>query len=115
MEETTMGCGGCRQGVTIQISDPNVIKAPVMNSDGSIQYPKNQKVPVIQGYEQDPKDYSRLITQNSCGCTWRITGLLLNKEGTHLPHHVCRHSKCEHRSKPVTMDICQTCPLKETE
>jgi hypothetical protein len=37
----------------------------------------------------------------------------MQRNGTYKPHHVCRHSKCEHNTKPVTTDICSSCPLRQ--
>lgn len=108
-----MACGGCKQGISVNIEKAEVLKAPVMNPDGSIQYPEDQEVPVIEGYTLDEDDDHRLIPDVACGCVYKITGILMQKDGTFKPHHVCRHSQCEHNMKPVTFDICESCPLRQ--
>ena len=108
-----MGCGRCRQQTKIKVSAAAILKAPVMQSDGVIQFPEGQTAPLVAGYTSDEGDKSRLIPDEDCACVWKITGIMLQKGGTYKPHHVCRQSKCEHRSKPVTADICKACPLRE--
>lgn len=110
-----MGCGGCRKGITVQVDTAESLKAPVLKPDGSIQFPKDQEVPNIEGYKVSSSDDHRLIPDEACACIWKITGIMLQKNGGYKPHHVCRHSKCEYRSKEVNFDICKACPLREEE
>jgi hypothetical protein len=111
-----MPCGGCNQkGVNIQIHTAEELQAPVTNKDGSIQYPKGHDVPEINGYTKDPEDEYRLIPQEDCACIWKITGILLQQDGTYEPHHICFNNECEHTSKPVTFDICKNCTFREQE
>ncbi len=110
-----MGCGGCgRNQIPTQYenyvtNDSN--RSPKLHPDGVIEFFK-EPIPVIEGYDTDPYEPMKLIPKGS-GCAYRITGILMQKNGTHIPHHVCRHSKCEHKGKPVTFDICDSCPLRE--
>ena len=108
-----MGCGGCRGSFSFKAPDKESLVAPVMDSDGSILFPKDYTVPVIEGYHLDEENEQRLIPDDDCHCAWKITGIMLQKDGSYRPHHVCRHSKCEHRSKPVTPDVCKGCPLRD--
>lgn len=108
-----MGCGGCREGITVQVENAETLQAPVLEPDGSIRYPESQEVPEIEGYTLDEEDDHRLIPDEKCHCVWKITGIMLQKKGGYKPHHVCRHSECEHRSKPVTPEICKACPFRQ--
>ena len=109
-----MGCGGCRQGVTINLDKHAKVTAPIMDNDGSIVFPEGEEVPVIEGYTLDAENPQRLIPAVDNACVWKITGIMLQKDGSYKPLHVCRQSKCEHSSKPVAPSICQGCPFRET-
>lgn len=102
-----MVCGGCG---TTKITLTKPISTPILHSDGVIEFPKDQELPVINGYEPDGQ---KLIPKDGVECVWRITGIMLQKDGTYKPHHVCRHSKCEYRSQPVDFDICKKCNWRE--
>lgn len=107
-----MGCSNCDRQVSINVSQ-NPIKAPTMNADGSITYPDGDTLPIIDGYREDPDNDRNLLPVEGNGCAWRITGIMLRKDGTYQPHHVCRNSKCAYKAKPVTFPICHTCPYRE--
>lgn len=108
-----MSCGGCRQQTKIKVSAAVILKAPILLSEGVIQFPEGQVAPQVAGYTSDESDKSRLIPDKDCACDWKITGIMLQKGGDYKPHHVCRQSKCEHGTKPVTADICKACPFRE--
>lgn len=108
-----MGCGGCRRQISIKLSAAKKLRAPVIQSEGVIQFPEGQTAPLVDGYTLDEDDNSRLIPDENCACDWKITAVMLQKVGGYTPNHVCRHSKCEHRSKKVTADICRECPYRE--
>jgi len=105
-----MGCGGC-QGGKVRIDLPPVT-SPVMNQEGAIEYPEGHDIPEIQGYHADPENDRVLIPDDGVGCDYRIAGILMQRDGSYKPHFVCRHTQCEHKSKPVTMDICKGCPFR---
>ncbi len=107
-----MGCLGCG-GRPQRINLPELpITTPQLRADGSIVYPDGEAPDTIQGYSVDPEDPQRLIP-DGVGCSWRITGIMLDADGTYKPHHVCRNSECEHSTKPVTFDICGECEFRE--
>lgn len=109
-----MSCGGCGSRIRIKVDKPEMLKSPVIDQDGVIVFPQDQEeIPVIDGYTVDEENPLRLIPNEDAHCVWKITGIMLQKSGSYRPHHVCRNSKCEHRSKPVTPDICKACPLRE--
>jgi hypothetical protein len=110
-----MGCGGCRQGVTVNLDKYAKIKAPAMDSDGSIVFPEGEAVLNIEGYTPDVENPQRLIPDVDSACSSKITGIMLQKDGSYKPIHVCRESKCEHSSKPVTPSICQGCPFRKVD
>lgn len=102
-----MSCSGCNKNIEVKVPT----KTPQLLPDGSIKFAEGP-VPVIDGYapsEDDPM----LLTPNGISCSYRLTGITLQKDGTYAPMHVCRHSKCEYRSKAVTDKICEGCPLRE--
>lgn len=106
-----MGCGSCRQGVNNITAD--IIKAPIMNPDGSITFPSKGKVPLIEGYTANPENEFNLIPDNNCVCIHKMTGIMLQRNGIYKPHHVCMCSKCPHKSKAVTTDICKACSFRQ--
>lgn len=108
-----MACGGCRGPVKVQTDRAETIKAPTMDPDGSMRFPRDKPVPVVEGYHPDPEDQHHLIPDEDANCLYKITGILLQKDGSYQPHHVCRKSDCEHYTKAVTPDICKACPLRE--
>jgi hypothetical protein len=104
-----MGCGGCGQNsyrvpVKVETNVPEILP------DGSIEF-KEEPVPDLEGYE-----LSGPMTLKPTGvtCTYRVTGIMLQRDGSYAPLHVCRHNKCEYKNKPVTDSICQGCPLRES-
>lgn len=108
-----MGCTGCNKRVNVTLSK-QVMTSPMLESDGSIVFPEGQEVPVVEGYTPHPSDPQKLVPLEDGACDWKITGIMLQKDGSYKPHHVCRNSKCEHKTKPVTPSICQGCPFRET-
>lgn len=84
---------------------------PRLNGDGTIEFPEGVEILQIDGYTPCEDNY-RLLKPDGPGCSYRITGVMLNKNGTYTPYHVCRHQKCEHRSKQVTFKICEGCPFR---
>lgn len=108
-----MGCGGCREQNAKQFQVPKpVLKTPKLYSDGSIEFPEDQPDPKIEGYEPSPDNPQILVPKEPVDCPYRVTGIMLQKDGTYRPHHVCRHSKCEHKGKQVNFDICKGCPFR---
>lgn len=109
-----MGCGGCRNQVVVQTESATpkrVQETPEYHpEDGSITFPEGSELFEIQGYEVDEDDERRLIS-NMPICTYRMTGIMLQKDGKFRPHHICT-GNCEHKSKPVTHDICLECPIR---
>ena len=107
-------CGGKKYVVKMpQVPEPK-ITVPQLQADGSIKFPEGVEILQIDGYTPC-EDNPRLLKPNGPGCSFRITGVMLNKNGTYTPYHVCRHQKCEHRSKQVTFKICGGCPFRATE
>lgn len=106
-----MSCGGCRGGSPhIVPVPPAALKTPQYQPmDGSITFPEGIDMMDIEGYEVDPEDERRLLSIMP-PCMFRITGVMLQKDSTFKPHHVC-NGKCEHKGKPVTLEICKGCPL----
>lgn len=107
-----MGCGFCRKpnGRNIPVLES---KAPTLHPDGSIEF-KMEPVPEIEGYTRDAANPMVLVPK-VIPCVYRMTGIMLQKHGTYKPHHVCRESKCPHRSKEVTLTICENCPFRQDE
>lgn len=108
-----MACGGCGHNKTrIELTD-NKYKVPVVNRNGSIVFPEGMEIPEIEGYELDSDNDRKLVPIIDVPCMWKITGIMLTKAGTYTLHTACNHNKCEHRGKPVNLDICKACPLRE--
>lgn len=112
-----MGCGSCRnEGGPIHrvhISEA-ALKTPRYHpGDGSITFPEGTPMVDIDGYGVDEDDHRRLVSHMP-ECQYRITGIMLQKDSTFKPHHVCT-GPCEHRTKPVTYAICSGCPLSHKE
>ena len=108
-----MGCGGCRFQVTPQkINMPTgAAKAPEFHpADSSITFPEGVELFEVDGYEVDEDDPRRLICKMPI-CQTRMAGFMLQKDGTYMPHFVCM-GDCEHKSTPVTFDICSACPVR---
>jgi len=110
-----MGCGGCRKGITINLDKQAKITAPIMDSDGSIVYPEGEVPPEIEGYKPTKDDPQRLSPREESACVWKITGIMMQRDGTYKPLHVCRSQECKHKSKPVSSGVCQACPHRETQ
>lgn len=106
-----MGC--CNRNTNKVSIPPLPPNTPIIESDGSVVFPEDVEIMNIQGYEVDPEDDRRLIPIGA-GCSKRMTGIMLQRDGTFAPHHVCMHNQCEHKSKPVTFDICEGCPLRDS-
>lgn len=87
-------------------------KTPQIEIDGAVVFPEEAEIVDIEGYEVDPEDERRFIPTGPA-CSKRMTGIMLQKDGTFAPHHVCMHQQCEHKSKPVTFKICEGCPFRE--
>lgn len=102
------GCGGNVHQVTARLEpDPD---APLMFPDGTVLF--YSEAPEVDGYTKDPEDPRKLIPNKPVACGYRISGILLNRDGSYTPTHICRHSDCEHLYKEITFDICSECPLK---
>ncbi|MHA2066023.1 MAG: hypothetical protein ACXABY_16750 [Candidatus Thorarchaeota archaeon] len=109
-----MACGGCRQG-SVRVEADLTSKNPTLETDGSIMFPEGDAVPVVEGYTVDENDPQRLVPDDDCACFYKITGIMLQRNGEYSPHHVCRHPECEHKTKTVTPDICKGCPFRTQE
>lgn len=107
-----MACGGCRGDRVVVNQQPVEQTAPIMEQDGSIVFPEGTDVLQIEGYSVDPNNPRRLVPHEDSACFYKITGIMLTRDGSYKPHSVCRHSECEHRTKPVTPDICKGCPFR---
>ncbi len=107
-----MGCGACRNNVTVRIDKKTIPKTPSMDVEGAIVYPEGESLPVIQGYQVDPENTQRLLPLIDADCEKRITGIMMTKDGSFEPHHVCRNSDSEHKSQRVTLRDCSTCPVR---
>lgn len=108
-----MACGGCGgRNAPKKIEVPVV--APTLHADGTIEFPEGP-APGVIGYTMDPDDDRVLIPSGLLPCVMRITGIMMQKDGSYAPIHVCRHPKCEHRTGEVTPDICADCPLRTME
>lgn len=104
-----MGCGGCRMGNTVKV----IVKPtddPTMHPDGKMEFPN--KAPTVEGYKVHPKN-DKILIPDGVNCQHRITGIMLQKDGSYRPYHVCKHSQCEHRHNEVTYSICEACPLRQ--
>ena len=108
-----MGCGGCRSQVTTQkINIPTrASKTPEFHpEDSSITFPEGVELFEVDGYTVDEEDPRRLNC-NMPICQTRMAGFMLQKDGRFRPHFVCL-GDCEHKSTPVTFDICSVCPVR---
>jgi hypothetical protein len=108
-----MGCGSCRTGKVIRLDKMPPVKAPTMDSDGSMVFPEGQELPVIDGYKPVADDPQRLSPREENGCRWKITGIMMQRDGSYKPLHVCRNSECEHKQKPVEPSVCVACPFRQ--
>ena len=104
-----MGCGGCRGNKYTAHIEPTV-DSPRALPDGGIQFPPND-VPTIKGYKPDEETLNVLYPTGK-HCEDRMTGLMLEQDGSFDAYHVCTNESCEHNSRAVTFDICNTCPLR---
>lgn len=108
-----MSCGGCRGfksiGSNSQAPVPSKT-APTYNpEDSSIIFPEGMTPMDIDGYSVDPEDSQRLVSEMpTCGV--RMTGVMLQQDGTYLPHHHCLGA-CEHKGSQVDLAKCNACPL----
>ena len=121
-----MGCGGCRFQIPPQrhreakgvskmpqgADNPERISvAPEFHpEDSSITFPEGVELFEVEGYSVDEDDARRLIC-NMPICQTRMAGFMMQKDGTYQPHFVCM-GDCEHKSTPVTFDICSACPVR---
>ena len=90
------------------------VKTPSLEHDNSIIFPEGVKMVELEGYEVDPDNDRRLIPTEPI-CLQRMTGVMLKRDGTFKPHHICMHDRCEYKSLPVSFSICRTCPLRVSE
>jgi hypothetical protein len=107
-----MGCGGCRQNnskVTAQLKPEQ--DQPLVYPDGTIHYA--HEAPEIPGYKRDPNDPTKLKPAVDAPCGYRISGIMLDKDGTFTMNHVCNHSECPLRWKRVTLEDCADCDHRE--
>ena len=103
-------CGGKKYVVKMpQVPEPK-ITVPQLQADGSIKFPG--PAPVVEGYAQCPEDET-VVRPKGEHCLYRITGIMLQRDGIYRPYHACRQSQCPHRGKEVNFTICQTCPFRE--
>ena len=108
-----MGCGGCRFQLDPQKIDTpkEASKTPEFHpEDSSITFPEGVELFEVEGYEIDDDDPRRLIC-NMPICQTRMAGFMLQKDGKFRPHFICT-GDCEHKSTPVTYDICLECPVR---
>lgn len=103
------GCGGRLPAVKVDVK----IEAPQILNDGTVQFPEGP-APVVEGYTMDPDDDTVLVPSGQ-HCDMRITGILLQRDGTYKPFHVCRHPQCDKRSEEVSFDVCDACPYRSQE
>lgn len=109
-----MGCGSCRKQNGRNVPAPQMVsKAPTLHPDGCIEF-KMEPVPEVEGYTRDA-DNPMVLVPKAVPCVFRMTGIMLQRNGVYKPHHVCRESKCEHRSKEVTLEICAGCPFRQDD
>lgn len=106
-----MGCCNKKNPHVVKISKQT---APIMEKDNSILFPEDVEVWNVEGYEPDPDDKRRLICKQE-PCSQRLTGIMLDQDGSYKPYMVCGHSRCPHSSNPVTFQICKECTFRTTE
>lgn len=106
-------CGGCRQGVTINYDDRAELKAPMMDDDGNMIFPEGADVPVIEGFKPCEDNPGKLVPESDTACMWKMTGIMLQKDGSYKPLFVCQNKECSENSQQVTPATCAACPLRQ--
>jgi len=106
-----MGCGRCRGPVRVKgFEAPR--RAPVLNKDGDIVFPLKADVPKLEGYTAHPEQPHVLSPNEDFVCENRMTGILLQKDGSYAPTYICMDGKCPHKSTQVNPSICKACPFR---
>ena len=82
--------------------------------DGSLVYPKKgfEPPPPVEGYERDPGNAWRFLPLWPA-CQTRARMLQMKKCGAFNVVMVCSNGACEYAQNPVTLQICQGCPLRK--
>lgn len=108
-----MGCGGCngKNVDKVTASLKPVEGQPLVYTDGTIHYAS--RAPEIEGYTRDPEDETKLKPAVQAPCGFRVSGIMLQKDGTFTMNHVCNHSACPLRWKRVTLNDCAECEHRE--
>lgn len=107
-----MGCGGCgRNAEDVNIGLTPEPGQPLLDPDGTIRYA--ERAPDIIGYERDPDDETITRPVIKAPCSFRTSGILLNKDGNHTMNHVCGKSGCPLRWQKITLEDCQKCDHRE--
>jgi len=107
-----MACGGCGSPSKIPVKTVIKTNMPTLHGDGSIEFLEGQTILKIQGYEPD-QDNERILKPNGVGCSYRLTGIMLDRDGTYKPMHICKNGECNYRGDQVSFDICKECKYRE--
>lgn len=82
--------------------------------DGSLVYPKKgwEPPPEVEGYKRDPGNAWRFIPLWP-DCVTRARMLQMKRCGSYNVTMVCTNQQCQYAQNPVTLQICQSCPLRQ--
>lgn len=108
-----MACGRCSRARKLALKKmPPPRRSPQLQQDGGILLPESMEGTKIEGYTQDPENPLKLLSDTDSYCQNRMTGILLQKDGSYSPSHICMEDKSPHKSQQVTPDICKACPFR---
>lgn len=84
--------------------------------DGSLVYPKKgwEPPPEVEGYQRDKGNAWRFLPLWP-DCITRARMLKMKQCGAYNVVMVCTNNECPHAQNPVTLQICQNCPLRQAK
>lgn len=104
-----MGCCPSSENVNLHLKpQPG---QPLVDPDGTIRYA--ERAPDVIGYERDPEDETIIRPVIKAPCSYRTSGMLLDRDGSFQMNHVCGKSDCPLRWKKVSLQDCNECDYRE--
>jgi hypothetical protein len=107
-------CNNCEKQGSAPMATQKTFARGRFMADGSLVYPKKgfEPPPPVEGYERDKGNAWRFIPLWP-DCQTRVRMLKMKKCGAYNVIMACTNTQCEHNQNQVTLQICQSCPLRQ--